>query len=256
MQKFIKLYLYKILSNITFGGLKQYYITKKEKYKKLVIQEKNKSNIKISGTGNKVDINTLSKLGVKLILNGDNNEIHITNDSKISKNLNIIINGSNNKITLGKIIIAQNLNIIIGFPTCLTKNAYIKIGDKSKFVKTEIMLLENDSTLNIGEDCLFSENILIHLSDTHSIFDLEGNLLNYGGHVEIGDRVWCGRDSKILKKSTILNDCIIGGSSVVTSQFKEPHCIIAGNPAKIVKRGITWTCNPPQFSKDLLETTH
>ena len=55
---------------------------------------------------------------------------------------------------------------------------------------------------------MFSQNIIMRLSDTHSVLDLEGNLLNYGGLVEIGNHVWCGREVRILKNVSIGNQLL------------------------------------------------
>jgi serine acetyltransferase len=37
---------------------------------------------------------------------------------------------------------------------------------------------------------------------------------------------------------------VVGAMSVVTHQFSEPAVIIAGNPARIVRRNIAWVRNP------------
>ena len=38
----------------------------------------------------------------------------------------------------------------------------------------------------------------------------------------------------------IADNSIVGWGSIVTKEFNEPNVIIAGIPAKIVKRGINW----------------
>lgn len=43
-----------------------------------------------------------------------------------------------------------------------------------------------------------------------------------------------------FKNAEIADGCIVGAETVVAKVFDEPDCAIAGNPAKIVKRGITW----------------
>lgn len=55
------------------------------------------------------------------------------------------------------------------------------------------------------------------------------------GPVIIGDNVWVGAGSCILPNVTIGNNCIIGANSVVTKSFPD-NCVIAGNPAKIIKQ--------------------
>lgn len=44
----------------------------------------------------------------------------------------------------------------------------------------------------------------------------------------------------ILKGSQISNNTVVGAGTIVTKKYEEPNCILAGNPAKIVKRNIDW----------------
>lgn len=52
--------------------------------------------------------------------------------------------------------------------------------------------------------------------------------------VVIGKNVWIGSDSTILPGVEIGDGAIIGAGSVVTKNV-EPNCIVAGNPAKVIK---------------------
>lgn len=56
-----------------------------------------------------------------------------------------------------------------------------------------------------------------------------------GGSPRIGSNVDIGSNSIIIGDIEIGNDCIIGAGSVVTRSFPD-KCVIAGNPAKIIKR--------------------
>ena len=66
------------------------------------------------------------------------------------------------------------------------------------------------------------------------------NTINFAKSIEIGKHVWIGKDSKIGKNVKIADNSIVGWGSIVTKEFNEPNVIIAGIPAKIVKRGINW----------------
>ena len=46
----------------------------------------------------------------------------------------------------------------------------------------------------------------------------------------------------LLKGVKIEGHSIIGSGSVVTKSFGETNVVIAGNPAKIVKKDIDWRC--------------
>jgi len=53
--------------------------------------------------------------------------------------------------------------------------------------------------------------------------------------VVIEDHVWIGFNVAILKRVTIGKGAIIGAGSVLTEDV-EPFTVVAGNPAKIIKR--------------------
>lgn len=52
----------------------------------------------------------------------------------------------------------------------------------------------------------------------------------------IGDYCWLASSSIVLAGVTLGPRTIVGAGSVVTKSFDEGYCVIAGNPAKIVKK--------------------
>ena len=87
----------------------------------------------------------------------------------------------------------------------------------------------------IGKNCAFSWDCTILDNDFHQF-----NTTTSAGEIHIGDNVWVGCNSMILKNTKIANGCVIAANSLVRGEFNEQNCLIAGNPAKIVKRNITW----------------
>lgn len=108
-----------------------------------------------------------------------------------------------------------------------------------------IMFAENKK-IYIGEDCMFSNNIGIRVSDGHSIFNEKNHLINEGKDVYIGNHVWIGHGVRIEKGVYISDNSIVGEYAVVTKKFLEKNVIIAGLPGKIIKRGITWDRRDPR----------
>ena len=53
--------------------------------------------------------------------------------------------------------------------------------------------------------------------------------------VHIGQNVFIGCNCLILKGTEIGDDCVIGAGSVVSGKF-EAGSVIAGNPAKVIKK--------------------
>ena len=93
---------------------------------------------------------------------------------------------------------------------------------------------------------MFSFDVEIACTDTHAITDLEGNLINIGKRIEIGSHVWICKEVKILKNTKIPNNCIVAQNSIVTKKFDKENCVIAGNPAKVVKENINWSRTRPE----------
>lgn len=49
------------------------------------------------------------------------------------------------------------------------------------------------------------------------------------------EKCWIGMNSMILPGVELGNRTIVGAGSIVTKSFKEGNCIIAGNPAKVIR---------------------
>ena len=180
----------------------------------------------------------------KVYIRGKGNEF--VNANPHNSHLTVRIYGQRNRLIIhtDQCFCAQ---INIGTYDCEVSDCEVVIGKGTTANSLCIMMLESGSKLHIGEDCMFSSNVHIWGSDTHSIIHAEtGKLLNIGTHVEIGEHCWVGHSCKILKNSTIQPHTIVGMGSVVTGSQKEGHCAIAGVPARVVKRGISWDRRRPQ----------
>ena len=99
------------------------------------------------------------------------------------------------------------------------------------------------SNLKIGRDCLWGETT-IWTSDFHSILK-KGTLsrINPPADIQIGNAVWFGHQSLILKGAQIGNDSVIAARSTVLKGKYPSNVILAGSPAKVVKKNIQWIEN-------------
>jgi putative colanic acid biosynthesis acetyltransferase WcaF len=55
--------------------------------------------------------------------------------------------------------------------------------------------------------------------------------------IEIGDEVWVCADAFVGPNVTVANGAVVGACSVVTRDV-EPLAVVAGNPAKFVKKRV------------------
>lgn len=92
--------------------------------------------------------------------------------------------------------------------------------------------------ITIGTDCMFSSNINIFNSDTHQII-FENKVINTNKSIRIGNHVWIGKNSSILKGTMIGDNVIVGMNSTVTKDIEEGKMVV-GNPARVIKNNITW----------------
>ena len=76
-------------------------------------------------------------------------------------------------------------------------------------------------------------------SDSHRIYD-NGSQINADKEIVFGDKIWIGGRSTVLKGAVIPDGCVIGATSCVTGNKFEPYTIIAGTPAKSIKKISSW----------------
>jgi len=92
--------------------------------------------------------------------------------------------------------------------------------------------------ITIGDNTLIGGNVKIIDNDFHPI-DYEARKVDDKSKIKcksivIGQNVFIGVNSIILKGTVIGNNCVIGAGSVVCGKF-DSDLIIAGNPAKIIR---------------------
>lgn len=91
--------------------------------------------------------------------------------------------------------------------------------------------------IEIGDFCGFGGNVSIWDTDFHGIRHNERIVKEAvkTAPIKIGDHVWIGANSIILKGVKIGDRSVIGAGSVVTKDIPEDE-IWAGNPARFVKK--------------------
>jgi hypothetical protein len=53
-----------------------------------------------------------------------------------------------------------------------------------------------------------------------------------------------------LKNAGLADNTIVGCCSVVTKRFDTGYCVVAGNPAKVVKEEVDWVENVAAYAKN------
>ena len=181
-------------------------------------------------------VKALYKLYLKLL--------HVKYGERLSlKGLPFIYNRKGASITIGDncVIKSSFLSNLIGLYSrtiLLTRlpGAVIEIGDNVGISGATIYAR---SRIVIGSNTNIGGNVKILDNDFHPVDPMErladtkdaiGTL-----PVHIGENCFIGCNVLILKGSRIGNNCVVGAGAVVSGSF-EDNCVIAGNPAKIIKR--------------------
>ena len=90
--------------------------------------------------------------------------------------------------------------------------------------------------LAIGRNVLVTQGVLI-TDSTHVYLDPTKPIISQGlssTPMSIGDGTWLGNHAAIVG-SSVGRQCVVGANAVVTSDVPD-YCVVAGSPARIIKR--------------------
>lgn len=163
----------------------------------------------------------------------------VINRLAVLKQCDIKFIGTNCSVTIEEGCNLQGMHILLGGGNSRVVIKNHTTINASKVHNTVINAYEGNC-IEIGSDCMFSLGIQIHNTDYHSILDSNEKRINYGKDIIIGNHVWIGMYSTILKGSRIPENTIVAAGSLVNSQFSKSNTILAGTPAKIKKENVSW----------------
>ncbi len=167
-----------------------------------------------------------------IAVHGNNNLIRVGPDTDL-RNSTIDIRGDNNIFDIAS---RCRVQITVKF---ISNSACFRMGEGTTVIGAGIGLHENRK-IEIGKDCMLSDNIWIRDSDNHNIIDLDTGLrINAGRDIVIGDHVWIGMRVMVMKGTRIGTGAVIGAGAVVTKTIPD-NCIAAGNPARVIRENVSW----------------
>ncbi len=124
-----------------------------------------------------------------------------------------------------------------GSKISVEKNGQLIFGNK--FVITAETEIICKNLISFGDNCLLSWDILIMDTDFHKIYK-NGKLCNEDEPIHIGNKVWIGARSIILKGSSIANNSVVAAGALVTKKFLVSNQLIGGVPGKTLTDKIEW----------------
>lgn len=173
---------------------------------------------------------------------------------------NVIVNG---KMKMGRVKIGQYAvgTLDISYNRTIWQNngtvvfkgkAHIGSGSKLSITNGGVLVFGNDFCVTggsqiicskeivFGKENLLSWDILIMDTDFHNIINADGKIINSPKPIKIGDRVWIGCRTLILKGVNINNDVVVGAGSKITKDIITTNCIVAGTNNNVIKNNIQW----------------
>lgn len=135
----------------------------------------------------------------------------------------------NSIMEVGRFTAFAGSRILVG------ENAHLKIGSGAMNHSATIDCFDK---ITIGNGVIIGENVKIRDSDGHQI-SYDGKVKSVSAPIEIGNHVWIGMNSIILKGVTIGDGSVIAAGSIVTKDIPS-GCLAAGVPARVIRKGVQW----------------
>jgi acetyltransferase-like isoleucine patch superfamily enzyme len=170
---------------------------------------------------------------VSFDIRGTGHTVEIAPQARLS-NVEIVIEGENHTLLIG-----SHVRIHKGAFHFYDGGCTIRIGERTTIFGASFGATEG-GLISVGADCLLSSDLDIRNGDSHSIIELAtGARLNAAADVTIGDHVWLGARTMVLKGSRIGDHTVVGAGAIVTGEIPA-HCVAAGAPARRIIDGTSW----------------
>lgn len=190
----------------------------------------------IRGTGNMVTHEGALLDRVAFDIEGDHNRVEIGEGSRLH-NVVFHVVGDSHRVIIGRDCVFSDGGMI----WLEDRDGLLVIGPGSTFVDVHLALTEPGSRMTIGRDCMFANDIDVRTGDSHSIVSQKtGERLNYAQDVQVGDHVWVGAHSVLLKGTSIATDSVVATGAIVTGRHETEGVVLGGNPARQLETGVTW----------------
>ncbi len=153
--------------------------------------------------------------------------IDIHKDAKIGKHVTLD-SSRGEKMIIGKSYIGDYVKLH-------TAGGSLQIGDNVTIGSFGFINAAGNVTLEDNVLCADKVNIV---AENHGYLDVTTPIREQPcvtGEIVVGEGSWLGINVTILAGTTIGKNSVVGANSVVKGKFQD-YCVIAGNPAKVVKR--------------------
>ena len=203
------------------------------------------SSVSFCGARNRVFI-TRGNCGrgtVSIQIEGDENEVRI-GDLQAEGNVTIRCQGNRGRVEIVGLWVHEWMSILNGSDLAHVKSegAVCCIGEGVTVESITILNHHSHGEIVIGDGCMIGNRVMLMNSDTHPIYGMEtGEIINRPVRpLKIGENVWLGMNATVLKGTSVPAGSIVGCNATVAHSFHEKNVVLAGCPARVVKRRVFW----------------
>lgn len=176
----------------------------------------------------------MNLLNSEIIDNGKGNVL-FCEEGVVLENSIVEFEGSNSLVYLSKNRFNYRMTIK------LKDNCVFYSGGDSYFNNVVHIVCSEGKHIFMGKDCMFSWSISIRNTDLHPIYDIKTKKrINNSKSVFIGDHVWIGHSTVVLKGTQIDSGCVVGAGSLLSGIKRGANNIYAGNPSKLIRKRAFW----------------
>lgn len=134
----------------------------------------------------------------------------------------------------GRLSIGRRISMRSGSRLTVRKNGSLTIGNNF-YMNTGCLISAHDSVI-IGDNVEFGPGVLVY--DQDHDFRAEGGLLAgkfKTAPVLIGNNVWIGANTIILRGTSIGDNCVVGAGSVIKGVFPSGSVIVQKRETEVIR---------------------
>lgn len=127
---------------------------------------------------------------------------------------------------------------LCAFSSRLTGGEALVLSGEAKSARISLLVsggcyIAAGNGIEIGEGTIWSHNVVM-TTGGHDPYDLARDPTPFP--IKIGKRCWLGANAVILPGVTLGDNTVVGANAVVNCSFPEGNIILAGAPARVVKK--------------------
>lgn len=139
----------------------------------------------------------------------------------------------------GTLIFKHRASFGYGSKICIGPKGILKVGDR--FVISANSTVICYESITFDDDVLFSWDVLVMDTDFHETVNTVTGEINgsVSKPIHLGENSWIGTRAILLKGTRVPANTIIGAGSLLNKEYLvEENCLLAGNPARVLKNNI------------------